>query len=100
MRLRERLGALATTEAAQSVAMFTEALAFGTAVVARQFGLELSSGQMHNGSGPTIQSFGFGLRLNPASSSNYLPGFDFVAQPRIRPQKHSTLFLAPPFGPA
>jgi hypothetical protein len=39
--------------------------------VASQSGLELSSGQVHNGSGRLIPSSGFGLGLNLAGSFSY-----------------------------
>lgn len=71
----EGLRALTATKALKSVAVLSEALAFGTAVVARHSGLELSSGQVHNGRGTRKSlALGFGLRLNLAGSSNYLRG--------------------------
>lgn len=80
VRLGERLSALAATKALKPIAMLSKTLALGAAIVAGHFGLELSSGRSDNESGPTIQSLGFGLRLNPVSSSNYLPGLVFAKQ--------------------
>jgi hypothetical protein len=80
LRLGERLVALAALVAGKPVAMFAELAALGTAVMAGHPTLELSSSRMHNGVGPTIHPLGFGLRLNPVGSSNYLPGFVFPPQ--------------------
>ena len=82
LRLRKGFRAGLAAEALKPVAMLSEALALGTAVVACHSGLELSSSRVDNGSGPNIPSSGFGLRLNPVGSFNYLPDFSFYKQPQ------------------
>jgi hypothetical protein len=81
-RLGECLRTLAAAKALEPVAMLTEALAFGAAIVAGHKDLDLSSGQVQNEGGNHSLSFGSGQRLNPVGSFNYLRGFAFVAQPK------------------
>src|SRR6202521_4021071 len=91
-RLRECSLALKATKAQASVAIFSESLAFEGTGGADHLDLDLSSGPVQNGSGPNNPSSGFGLRLNPVGSFNYLPGFVFVTQPQ-RGHKKSVLIL-------
>jgi hypothetical protein len=82
LRFSEGFRAGLAAEALKPVAVPSEALAFGTAVVARHSGLELSSGQSDNGRGVRNPALDFGLRLNPAGSSNYSPGLVSSARPQ------------------
>lgn len=74
-----------------AITAFPKLAALCTAVVAGHSSLELSSSRVYLGIGPKIHSLGFGLRLNPVGSFNYLPGFVFVTQPQWgRPKSLST----------
>jgi hypothetical protein len=80
--IREHLAALRALIALTRTA-FTELPAIGTTGMACHSGLELSSGRVHNGIGPTIHSLGFGLRLNPVGSFNYLRGLVFCQATQV-----------------
>jgi hypothetical protein len=97
VRLSECFRALTTAEPLKSVAMFSEALAFGTAIVAGHADLDLSSGPVQNGGGCQIPAFGFGLRLFPLAGANCQREESLESQPQTVPSVWRNLIVSGAF---